>query len=153
MGKGFLLGVKPTSSFLILLLFSSLIFSLISLTFNATEVPTPIFVLSCFASFLFFVIVPTGKLLVDLGNESDWQLWLRFEIVLSNRFSIPTKNTNKQKIARALRTNNSFLGESYHASPRDPPSLAGQHQSHISQIENGLTGVYIYSPLTSGLRS
>ena len=144
MGKGFLVGGEPTSSFLILLLFSSLIFSLISPTFNATEVPTPIFVLSCFASFILFVIVPTGKLLVDLGDGSYWQLWLRFEIVLSNHFSIPTKDTNNQKIARALRTNNSFLSESYHASPHDPPSLAGQLQSHLSQIENGLTCVYIY---------
>ena len=45
----------------------SLIFSLISPNFTVTEVPTLIFVLSFFAFFLVFVIVPTGKLLVDLG--------------------------------------------------------------------------------------
>ena len=63
--------IQPTSSFLILLLFPSLIISSISPTFTVTEVPTLIFVLSRFASFLFFVVVPTGKLLVDLGGGSD----------------------------------------------------------------------------------
>ena len=58
-------------------------------------------------------------------------------------FSIPTKNTNKQKIARALRTNNPSFNESYHASPRDPPSLAGKLPSHLSKTKNGLTCVHI----------
>ena len=63
--------IEPTSFFLLLLLFSSLIFSSIFLTFDVTEVNTPIFVLSGFASFLLFIIVPTGKLLVDLWGGSN----------------------------------------------------------------------------------
>ena len=55
---------KPTSFVLILLLFPSLIFTVI-------EVPTPIFVLSRFASYILFILVPTGKLLVDLGGGSN----------------------------------------------------------------------------------
>ena len=62
---------QPTISFLVLLIFPSLIFSSISLTFTVTEIPTPIFILSLFASSLAFVIVPTGKLLGDLGGGSD----------------------------------------------------------------------------------
>ena len=53
----------------------SLIFSSISRTFYVTESPTPIFGLSRFNSFLLFVIVPTAKLLVDLGDGSGWRLW------------------------------------------------------------------------------
>ena len=51
--------------------FPSLIFSLISPTFTVTEVPTPIFILSCFASFLLFVFFSTAELLVDLGGGGD----------------------------------------------------------------------------------
>ena len=46
-----------------------------SRSFCVTEVPTPIFVLFRFASFFRFVVVPTGKLLVDLGGGSNKQLW------------------------------------------------------------------------------
>ena len=55
---------KLTSSFLILLVFTSTIFSSISLPFTVTEVPSPIFFLYSFASFLIFVIETTKKLLV-----------------------------------------------------------------------------------------
>ena len=37
--------------------------------------PHPNIFLSRFASILFFVIVPTGKLLVNLGGGSDYRLW------------------------------------------------------------------------------
>ena len=57
-----------THSFLVLLLFPSLILLSIYPTFTVTEVPTPIFILSRFSSFLVFLIVPKGKLLVDLGG-------------------------------------------------------------------------------------
>ena len=50
---------------------------------------------------------------------------------------------SRQKITQVLRTNNSSLSESYHANPHDPHSLAGKLQSYISNIENGLTCVYI----------
>ena len=75
LGKGVIAGGKPNSSFLILIIPPSQIFSLISLTYNVTEVPTTIFGLSHFNSFLLFVIVPTWKLLVDLGYGIDWRLW------------------------------------------------------------------------------
>ena len=71
---------QPTISFLVLLPFPSLIFSLISPSFTVTEVPTLIFVLSLFSWFLFFIIVPTWKLFVDLGGvigdcASDLRVW------------------------------------------------------------------------------
>ena len=58
----------PSSS---IYFFPSLIFSSISPTSTVTEVPTPIFVLSRFASLPLFVIFTTGKLFVDLGGGSD----------------------------------------------------------------------------------
>ena len=60
------------------------------------------------------IVVANSERMVDFFCENSFQ----------------QKNTNKQKIARALRTNKSSLSESYHASPRNPPSLAGQLQSH-----------------------
>ena len=65
------------------------------------------------------------KLLVDLGViincSSDSNVCCQTVF-----FQFQQKNTNKQKIARVLRTNNSSLSESYHASLRDPPYLAYQ---------------------------
>ena len=65
---------KPNSSFLILLIFPSLIFSWISPNFNVIEIPTPIFILSRFSSFLILLIVQASHLLVDLGVWIDYQL-------------------------------------------------------------------------------
>ena len=54
------------SSLLILLIYTSMVFSYISPTFAVTINPTPIFVFTRFVSFLFFIIVATGKLMVEL---------------------------------------------------------------------------------------
>ena len=62
----------PTSSFNILLISPSLVSS-ISLTFGGTKDPTPIFILPNFSSFLPFIIVSKGKLLVDLGGGGGYQ--------------------------------------------------------------------------------
>ena len=66
--------IQPTSFFPILLIFLSLIFSLIYLNFTVTGVPKPIFVLSRFVSLFLFLIVPTDKLLIDLGGGGDSRL-------------------------------------------------------------------------------
>ena len=78
LGKGVLSVGEPTSSFLILLLFSLPDLSSISPTFTVTEAPTPIYLLSRFASFLLQVIVTTGSfwlifgvgLIIDCGSDS-----------------------------------------------------------------------------------
>ena len=111
---------------------------------SVTEVPTPIFGLSCFAYFLLFVIVPTWKLLVDLGVGaigdfcSDSRVCCQIFFFNSNKKQKPTKN------CLALRRNNSSLSESNHAIPQAPHSLTDQKQSHLFKIENGLTVVYIF---------
>ena len=78
-----------------------------------------------------------ARVISDCGSDSI--------VFCQTVFFIPTKNRSQQKIAQALRTNNSSLSESYHASPRDSHSLAGQLQSHLIKIENSLTCIYIYS--------
>ena len=58
---------RPTTSFLIIIIFLSLVLS-ISPTFSVTKNPTPIFILTHLASFLSFIIITTGKLIVNLGG-------------------------------------------------------------------------------------
>ena len=133
---------QSTRSFLVLLLFPSLIFSPISPAFTLIEVPTPIFFLSHFASFLLFVIVPTGKLLVDLG-EVIGDCGSNSRVCCQTVFSFPTKNKSQQKTAQALRTKNSSLRKSYHTSPQDLHEIPAQLQSYLFKIVNELTYVYM----------
>ena len=98
----------PNSSSLVLFIFPSLIFSSIYTTFTVTEVPTLIFVLFRFPFFLLFAIVPTGKLLVDFGEVIS-NCSSNSRVCCQTVFS--TKNRSQQKIAGALRTNNSSLSE------------------------------------------
>ena len=63
----------------------------------------------------------------------------------SNKRTLASK-----KLPRALRNNNSSLIESYHTRPPTPPSLVVQLKYHLSEIKNGLTGVYIFFPFTCG---
>ena len=61
-----------TNYFLILLILPSLVFSSISQTFAFTMDPILIFVLICFFSFISFIVLITGKLMVDLGEGYYW---------------------------------------------------------------------------------
>ena len=97
---------QSTRSFLILLHFPSLIFSSIYPTFTVTKFLTPIFFLCRLSSFLLFVIVPTGKLVVDLGGVIRDQTVFQFQ----------QKIESIKKLPRALRTNNYSLRESYRVS-------------------------------------
>ena len=63
--------------------------------------------------------------------SSEHQVYAGFVFLCERSFQ--QKNTNKRKSPRALRTKNSSLRESYHTSPRDPPSLEVQLQSHLSK--------------------
>ena len=133
---------NPTRYFLILLIFPSLIFSSISMTFTVIESPTSIFFLSRFAFFLLLEIFPTGKLLVDLGGVisnfgSDSRVFCQTVLFNSNKKQKP------KKIARSLRTNNSSLRESYYAIPCYPYAMIYQIQSHLFKIKNVLTCIYI----------
>ena len=102
---------KTTISFLILLFFTSLIFPSIYTNFAISKDPTPIFILSRFASFLSFIIVTTGKLIVDWGG-GDQQLGQRLASVLLIYFFQFQKNKRPTKKARTLRRNNCSLSES-----------------------------------------
>ena len=62
--------IHPDKIFLILMLFTFMIFPLIYLTFTDKEVPTLILFLSQFPPFFIFEIVPTSKLLFDLVYQS-----------------------------------------------------------------------------------
>ena len=64
---------------IIILIYPSLVLSLISLTVTVTKVTSPIFVLSVFASSLFFVIVSMGKLMGWLGGGRQ----LSIEVAIS----------------------------------------------------------------------
>ena len=137
----------PTTSFLILLLLPSLVIFSNSPTLAFTTDPTPIFFLVCFFISISYLIVTTGELMVDLdkGDQIDIKVANSERMVdfFCVKKSFQQKYINRQKIARALRTNNYSLRKSYHASPYNPPSLAGQLQSHLSKIEKSLTCVYI----------
>ena len=101
--------IYPTSYFLILLPFPSLVLS-VYLTFAVTKEPTPVFILPHFAFFLYIIILSTCKLIINLDVEVNYWLCLRSAIALFNTFvcvkSNSYKNQNPTKNARALRKNN-----------------------------------------------
>ena len=118
-----------------------------------TELPTPIFKLSQFYSFLIFVIVPTGKLLVELGVGVISNCGRKYRVCCKTVLKTPTKNISQQKTAWALRINNASLSKSYSASPHDPHFLSGHLQSHLSKTRNSLKCIYIYSLFKSALNN
>ena len=107
--------VHVPRSFLILMIFPSLIFSSISPTCTVTKVPTKIFVLSL-SKLLSLVIVPTVIILVYLGGRggvirdcgSDYLLFFQ--------------------ITRVLRSNNSSIINLNHVRYQYPHSLTDQKQ-------------------------
>ena len=63
-------------SSLVFLRLPSMVFFSVSPTFAVTKYPTPIFILPRFASLLSFIIVTTGKLMIDFegGGGHRWEL-------------------------------------------------------------------------------
>ena len=115
----------PTTSFLVLLILRSLMIFSNYPTLDFTTDPTSIFVLVCFFISIPSLSVTTGDLMVYLGVgdnikcSSKHQAYGWFFVCEK---SFKNTHTHKQRIARTLRTNNSSLSESYHASLCYPPS-------------------------------
>ena len=138
----------PTTYLFILLLLPSLVIFSNSPTLAFTTDPTPIFVLVYFFISNPYWIVTTGELMVTLGGGGGANINFNRKNISYGWFVFGVKSHSKKKhkqtkIACKLRTNNSSLSKSYHASPRHPHSLTYQLQPHPSKTKNGLTCVYI----------
>ena len=137
----------PTTSFLILILLPSLLFSSISTTFAFTTEPTPISVLIRFFSFIHLLIVTTGDLIVYF----EWGNCLVISVTNSKcgydflcKKGIPTKKINQKKKPGSWEPTTSHWVNQMAQIPQVLTPLIHHKPYHLNKIKNYFTVVYTF---------